>query len=89
MENNRTNDTHEITLINKEKGTITGVNKVLSVKDDCIALETSMGELAISGKNFVISGYNDFEYVNSVCTNFDLDVNASTAITAIRAADNP
>ncbi len=59
MENNRTNDTHEITLINKEKGTITGVNKVLSVKDDCIALESSMGELAISGKNFVISGYND------------------------------
>lgn len=59
MENNRTNDTHEVTLINKEKGTITGVSKVLSVKDDCIALETSMGELSVSGKNFAISGYNE------------------------------
>ena len=59
MENNRLADKHEVTLINKEKGTITGVNKVLSVKDACIALETSMGELAISGKNFAISGYNE------------------------------
>lgn len=59
MENNRLADKHEITIINKENGTITGVNKVLSIKDDCIVLETSMGELSISGKNFAISGYNE------------------------------
>lgn len=59
MENKAGADKHAITVTGKEKATVTGVDKVLSVKDDCLSLSTPMGNLTFSGKNFTVNGYNE------------------------------
>ena len=59
MNDKQTASSHEITLINAQKGTVTAVDKVISARGDCILLSTSLGELSITGKDFTISGYNE------------------------------
>lgn len=48
-ENNSKEQT--ITLINKSKLTISGTNKIISLKPDLIQLETNYGGIIISGEN--------------------------------------
>lgn len=43
--------TQTLTLQNRNKLTLTGVTKVISVKDDLAQLETNMGVLQAYGKN--------------------------------------
>lgn len=59
MENRSDVGKHTVTVTEKEKTLVTGVEKVLSVKVDCLALSTTMGTLAFNGKNFTVNGYNE------------------------------
>ncbi|CEP66516.1 Sporulation protein YabP [Moorella glycerini] len=46
---------HQLTIINREKLVISGVLQVLNYDEEEILLETTMGLLALRGKDFNIS----------------------------------
>lgn len=59
MENKPSSGSHSVVIEEKQKATVTGVEKVLAVKSDSVTLSTAMGTLTFTGKNFTISGYNE------------------------------
>lgn len=63
MDNINENKEHALSLISRSKGEITGVDKVLSVRENCIILTTAMGELTLTGRNFNVSGFNEKDKV--------------------------
>ena len=61
METKTSVASHCVVIDQKQKVTVTGVEKVLSVKNHCLSLSTSMGILIFTGKNFAISGFSEKE----------------------------
>lgn len=59
MENKSGADKHIVTVTEKEKTLVTGVEKVLSVKVDCVVLATTTGVLTFNGKDFTVNGYDE------------------------------
>lgn len=49
---------HSIDLSNRKNGAITGVEKVISSCDTCLALATCEGGLTIAGANLKINKFN-------------------------------
>jgi len=49
---------HVITVENREKGTVSGVAKVISANDGALVLETGQGGLAITGSGIKIAKYD-------------------------------
>ncbi len=50
--------THTITIENRSKAFLTGVNKVISSNESSLLLETSEGGLSVQGANLKISKYD-------------------------------
>ncbi len=65
------NKEHIITLDSRTKGEITGVEKVVYVRENCISLATSMGDLTLSGRNFNVSGFNEKDRIFRFTGNID------------------
>ena len=51
MENLKPTNEQTITLINKKELSISGTNKIISLKPDLIQLDTVLGGLVITGQN--------------------------------------
>lgn len=49
------NKNQQLTLINRNNLTISGTNKVISIKPDLIQLDTNLGGVIISGNNLELS----------------------------------
>ncbi len=49
---------HSITLENRKRAIMTGVEKVISSNENCIMLETSEGGLTIAGTGLKINKYD-------------------------------
>ena len=47
--------THKVILENRSRGTITGIQEVLSFDENQIVLDTDMGLLTVKGKNLHVS----------------------------------
>ncbi|MCL2798236.1 MAG: YabP/YqfC family sporulation protein [Firmicutes bacterium] len=50
---------HAVSLENREKGTVSGVSKVVSACDSALVLETGQGGLSITGSGIKIARYDD------------------------------
>lgn len=49
---------HSITLENRKRALMTGVDKVISSNENCILLETSEGGLTVSGSGLKINKFD-------------------------------
>ena len=49
---------HGISLENREKGSVTGVEKVISANDSALFLETGQSGLTVSGSGLKINRYD-------------------------------
>ncbi|MFR5062418.1 MAG: YabP/YqfC family sporulation protein [Christensenellales bacterium] len=58
MENQPVKKRHSFTLDSRSKGTMNGVEEVLSYGDDELCLGTSEGRLTVIGKGLKIEKYN-------------------------------
>ena len=58
MENQPVKKRHSFTLDSRAKGTMNGVEEVLSYGDDELCLSTSEGRLTVCGKELKIEKYN-------------------------------
>ena len=47
--------THKVILENRSRGTITGIQEVVSFDENQIVLDTDMGLLTVKGKNLHVS----------------------------------
>ena len=50
-----TTQEHSLTLVNRKHLTITGVDKVISVKPDLLQLKSSNGDVIITGQNIEVT----------------------------------
>lgn len=64
-------NSHSISITSRENGVITGVKKVLFVKDNAIALATDMGTLSVSGHDLHINNFNETDGVFSFAGKID------------------
>ncbi|MCL1945115.1 MAG: hypothetical protein FWF56_04845 [Firmicutes bacterium] len=63
--NNQSTKTHSINIETRNRGTVTGVDKVISSNDTSINLHTIDGGLHMSGKDFKIKKYSQEEGIIS------------------------
>jgi len=53
--NPKPNIEHSLTLVDRKQLTITGVEKVVSVKPDLLQLKTSAGDMIVTGQNIDVT----------------------------------
>jgi len=51
---NKPNQEHSLQLINRKNLTITGINKIISVKPDLLQLKSNNGDIIITGQNMEV-----------------------------------
>ena len=76
MEENKSNNTkpileHNLTLTNRKYLTITGVDKVVSVKPDLLQLKSVAGDIAISGQNIEVTKLDVEQHTITLTGKFD------------------
>lgn len=74
------NKTQELILKDKSKLSISGTNKIISLKPDLIQLDTNYGSLAIIGNNLELINLND----NSTIANINGDINSIKFLTSTK-----
>ena len=76
MEENKSNNTkpvleHNLTLTNRKHLTITGVDKVVSVKPELLQLKSTAGDIAISGQNIEVTKLDVEQHTITLTGKFD------------------
>ncbi len=62
---------HSLTLIDRSLLTITGVEKVVSVKPDLLQLKSTAGDIAITGQNIEVTKLDLEQHTLSLTGKFD------------------
>lgn len=76
MEDNKSNNVkqsleHSLTLTNRKNLTITGVDKVVSVKPELLQLKSTDGDIAISGQNIEVTKLDVEQHTITLTGKFD------------------
>lgn len=76
MEDNKSNNIkqsldHSLTLTNRKNLTITGVDKVVSVKPELLQLKSTAGDIAISGQNIEVTKLDVEQHTITLTGKFD------------------
>ena len=69
--NLKSNTEHSITLNNRKTLTITGVNKVISVKPGLLQLKSNSGDISISGQNIEVTKLDVEQHTIELTGRFD------------------
>lgn len=62
---------HSLTLTNRKNLTITGVDKVVSVKPELLQLKSTAGDIAISGQNIEVTKLDVEQHTITLTGKFD------------------
>lgn len=62
---------HTLTLVNRNQLTITGVDKVVSVKPDLLQVKTSAGDMVVAGQNIEVTKLDLEQHSLSLNGKFD------------------
>ena len=62
---------HSLTLVDRKHLTITGVDKVVSVKPDLLQAKTSSGDISITGQNIEVTKLDLDQHTLSLNGKFD------------------
>lgn len=62
---------HSLTLVDRKHLTITGVEKVVSVKPDLLQVKTSAGDMAVTGQNIEVTKLDLEQHTISLTGKFD------------------
>ena len=66
-----TSKQHVLTLTNRNNLTITGVEKMISVKPDLVQLKSTSGDIVINGQNIEVTKLDLEQYLLSLNGKFD------------------
>lgn len=69
--NPKPNMEHTITLVDRKHLTITGVEKMVSVKPDLVQLKSSAGDIIITGQNIEVTKLDLEQHMLSLTGRFD------------------
>ena len=62
---------HTLTLVDRKHLTITGIDKVVSVKPDLLQVKSSAGDIVVTGQNFEVTKLDLEQHTLSLNGNFD------------------
>ena len=71
MEGQKIARPHSISITDRSSGTVTGVEKVLSVSPELIAVKTVLGDMSVSGKNLDVNSFSEKDGALSFSGNVD------------------
>ncbi len=66
-----TNSEHNLTLINRNNLSVTGVDKVISVKPDLLQLKTTSGDMIVNGENIEVTKLDLEQHTINLTGTFD------------------
>ena len=69
--NPKSNIEHNLTLIDRKHLTITGIEKVVSVKPDLVQLKSSAGDIVINGQNIEVTKLDLEQHTLNLTGKFD------------------
>lgn len=69
--NPKPNMEHSLTLVDRKLLTVTGVEKVVSVKPDLLQVKTSAGDMIVSGQNIEVTKLDLDQHTISLTGKFD------------------
>ena len=62
---------HSLTLVDRKHLTITGIEKVVSVKPDLLQVKTSAGDMVVTGQNIEVTKLDLEQHTLSLTGKFD------------------
>jgi len=65
------NKNQTLTLLNRQNLTISGTNKIISIKSDLIQLDTNLGGVIICGNNLELSKLDNETNLAEICGNIN------------------
>lgn len=71
LSNTKPSMEHGLTLVDRNYLTITGVEKVVSVKPDLLQVKTSAGDMAVTGQNIEVTKLDLEQHTISLTGKFD------------------
>lgn len=71
LTNTKPNPEHNLTLVDRKHLTITGVEKVVSVKPDLVQAKSSAGDIIVNGQNIEVTKLDLEQHILSLDGKFD------------------
>ena len=62
---------HAVNLTDRNNGSVSGVEKVLSVSPELISVSTSLGDMTVGGKNLEVNSFSEKDGALSFTGNVD------------------